>query len=83
MLRLSCALDRSHTSVVERLAVHSVDRKIELSLLARGDADLEEWAVRRKQGLFEETFDVELTVSTESTGRTLWEAEQAEVAGLG
>jgi exopolyphosphatase/guanosine-5'-triphosphate,3'-diphosphate pyrophosphatase len=81
MLRLACALDRSHTSIVERVALHAVDRKVELTLLTKGDADLEEWAVRRKQGLFEETFGVELAVSSEPTGQFLWSG--GEVSGLG
>ena len=69
MLRLSCALDRSHTSVVERVELGGADGRLELTLLSRGDADLEEWAVRRKKGLFEETFGIALGVSSKPVGR--------------
>jgi exopolyphosphatase/guanosine-5'-triphosphate,3'-diphosphate pyrophosphatase len=83
LLRLCCALDRSHSSAVVSLDVHAVDRKLELSAIANGDGDLEAWAVRRKQGLFEEVFDIELAVSVQSIGSSLWEAPAREGAGLG
>jgi hypothetical protein len=67
---------------VEKLAIGIVDRKVELLVAAAGDADLEEWAVRRKQSLFEEVFDVELSTFVESRGRTFWEPDGAH-AGLG
>lgn len=83
MLRLACALDRSHGSVVESLSLHALDGKVELAAVSRGDADLERWAVGRKQALFEEVFDVELTMSVEAVGRTLWAAPAADGSGLG
>jgi exopolyphosphatase/guanosine-5'-triphosphate,3'-diphosphate pyrophosphatase len=81
LLRLCCALDRSHSSVVESVGIGMRDRKVELLVVANGDADLEEWAVRRKQSLFEEVFDVELSTFVESRGRGFWEPDAA--AGLG
>jgi exopolyphosphatase/guanosine-5'-triphosphate,3'-diphosphate pyrophosphatase len=82
LLRLCCALDRSHSSTVESIALRQVDRKLELSVVAKGDADLEEWALRRKQALFEEVFDLELTASVESRGHPHWAAPDAAL-GLG
>ncbi|HEV2361970.1 MAG TPA: hypothetical protein VGS21_09735, partial [Acidimicrobiales bacterium] len=75
-------LDRSHTSVADSLSGRRVDGKLEVEIRAHGDAELEEWAVRRKQGLFEETFGVELTLRVESTRRSRWEPAKDEGAGL-
>ena len=82
ILRLACALDRSHLSVVDSVAGQRIDGKLELEVIANGDVELEEWAVRRKQALFEETFMVELALRVQSSGRSRWEPTSEEGAGL-
>jgi exopolyphosphatase / guanosine-5'-triphosphate,3'-diphosphate pyrophosphatase len=82
ILRLACALDRSHLSVVDSVDGRRIDGKLELQISASGDVELEEWAVRRKQALFEETFMVELALRVESSGRSRWEPTSEEGAGL-
>ncbi len=83
LLRLSCALDRSHLGVADTVKVLPTGDRLELVILAHGDAELEAWAVRRKKALFEEVFGVELVVRTETTGPRLWELAEGEDEGEG
>jgi exopolyphosphatase/guanosine-5'-triphosphate,3'-diphosphate pyrophosphatase len=78
LLRVADALDRSHASVVERIRVERRGRQVVVRAVARGEAELELWGLRRKKSLFEELFGVSLEVVVQSTGRDDWEAEVAE-----
>jgi exopolyphosphatase/guanosine-5'-triphosphate,3'-diphosphate pyrophosphatase len=73
MLRVACALDRSHASIIESLAVELHGDELKLLALAGADPDLELWAVRRKQALFEEIFGVTLEVRMRPAAALNWE----------
>jgi exopolyphosphatase/guanosine-5'-triphosphate,3'-diphosphate pyrophosphatase len=56
LLRISDGLDRSHCSVVSSLSCSIHRRKVDVTIKARGDAELEIWGGRRKMDLFADTF---------------------------
>ncbi len=55
LLRIADALDASHSEEITQIsALERADGTLVLSLVARGEAELELWALRRKQGFFEQ-----------------------------
>jgi len=54
ILRLADALDRTHFSVVEGVSVKSRKKNVEITLLAKNDAEYELWDAKRKCDLLEE-----------------------------
>ena len=70
ILRLADSLDASHRGLVGSVRVEAqAGRTLTLVIGATGEPELELWTVRRKQTLFERTFDVELALRVEETGR--------------
>ncbi|MGH9070030.1 MAG: HD domain-containing protein [Acidimicrobiales bacterium] len=63
LLRVADALDRSHTAAVKGVLVDVRGNRVRLDLLGDSDVELECWALRRKQSLFEQVFhrSVEVT----------------------
>lgn len=93
LLRLADALDASHASIVERVDVTCVvegesgetrvnPREVLLAISAHGDAELETWTVRRKQDLFEKTFDCVLGISLNRLPRAPYDRGRSAVVGL-
>ena len=62
LLRVADGLDRSHGSVVSSVTVQITDKKVELSVKARGDAELEVWGARSKMDMFHDVFKRKLKV---------------------
>jgi exopolyphosphatase / guanosine-5'-triphosphate,3'-diphosphate pyrophosphatase len=63
LLRLADALDREHIQAVRGVKARATKSgKLKLELDATGDLLLERWALRRKGGLFTETFGLEIEV---------------------
>jgi exopolyphosphatase/guanosine-5'-triphosphate,3'-diphosphate pyrophosphatase len=62
ILRLADSLDREHRQRVEGIEVRIEDDEVGLALEGDGDFALERWALERKAGLFEDTFDLALTI---------------------
>ena len=56
LLRISDGLDRSHCSVVSNIWCNVHSKKVDITIRARGDAELEIWGARRKMDLFAEVF---------------------------
>ncbi len=56
LLRLSDGLDRSHGSVIQDLRCRVGKKKIKCVLVAKSDAELEIWGVRRKMDWFKRVF---------------------------
>ncbi|HUZ21035.1 MAG TPA: Ppx/GppA phosphatase family protein [Acidimicrobiales bacterium] len=90
LLRIADALDATHSSVVETVARagkppprHGRPDAVVLHVRARGDTELEEWMVRRKQELFERNFDTSLSLEVERIARGDLDLAHAEGAGLG
>jgi exopolyphosphatase / guanosine-5'-triphosphate,3'-diphosphate pyrophosphatase len=73
LLRVACAMDRSHASIVEGVTAKQDGRKLELALATGADADLEQWAVRRKLGLFEDVFGVTLSLRVLAAEPRAWD----------
>jgi exopolyphosphatase/guanosine-5'-triphosphate,3'-diphosphate pyrophosphatase len=57
LLRLADGLDRSHCSVVRDVRCRIAKKKVECTISARADAELELWGARRKRGMFEDVLD--------------------------
>ena len=62
ILRVADGLDRSHSDAVDVVTASVVDGKVALVIEGGEDTDLERWGVRRKRGLFEKVFGLELTL---------------------
>ena len=66
ILRVAVALNRSHQQLVERVQVHARRGRVTLAATAAAEPLVELWDARRKVGLFEQAFDVRLTVRSVS-----------------
>ena len=77
MLRVADALDASHAGLVQSLKRSTSEpERLVLHVLAKGDAELELWNLRRKKQLFEKTFAVELELELERSGRGDYDVAQ-------
>jgi exopolyphosphatase/guanosine-5'-triphosphate,3'-diphosphate pyrophosphatase len=56
LLRIADGLDRSHSAVVSSLSVEITRKRVEITLKAKGDAELELWGARSKRDFFEDVF---------------------------
>ncbi|MBB4639646.1 Ppx/GppA phosphatase family protein [Longimicrobium terrae] len=65
LLRVADALDREHLQAVRSVKASTSKTKLTLELEGEGDLLLERWALRRKAGLFTETFGLEVEVAGE------------------
>jgi exopolyphosphatase/guanosine-5'-triphosphate,3'-diphosphate pyrophosphatase len=52
LLRIADGLDRSHSAVITGLSCQITAKRVEVSLKARGDAELELWGARSKRAMF-------------------------------
>ena len=57
LLRIADGLDRSHSSVVGGLKTKLRKKRIDISVKARGDAELEIWGARNKSEMLEEVLE--------------------------
>ena len=62
LLRVADGLDRSHGSVVSAVKSEIGGKKVELTVKARGDAELEIWGARSKMDMFLDVFNRKLRV---------------------
>jgi exopolyphosphatase/guanosine-5'-triphosphate,3'-diphosphate pyrophosphatase len=62
LLRVADGLDRSHGSVVSSVKSEVSGKKVELTVKARGDAELEIWGARSKMDMFKDVFKRKLRV---------------------
>lgn len=62
ILRLADAMDNEHASKVTDLAVDFKKPKLSIRLSGEGDMLLEKWALLKKAELFEEVFNVKITI---------------------
>jgi exopolyphosphatase/guanosine-5'-triphosphate,3'-diphosphate pyrophosphatase len=65
LLRLADALDREHVQAVRGVTTKVGKSKLKLEIDGTGDLLLERWAVRRKGGLFTDTFGLAIELSGE------------------
>lgn len=63
LLRIADALDREHVQAVTGVTAMAGKSKLTLELEGDGDLLLERWALRRKAGLFTDTFGLEVEVA--------------------
>jgi len=56
LLRIADGLDRTSSAVVEDLRCRVGRRRVDITLLARGDTELEVWSARARSKLFTEVF---------------------------
>jgi exopolyphosphatase/guanosine-5'-triphosphate,3'-diphosphate pyrophosphatase len=62
LLRVADGLDRSHGSVVSAVKCAIGEKKVEITIKARGDAELEIWGARSKMDMFKDVFKRKLRV---------------------
>lgn len=63
LLRIADALDREHLQAVRAVRARTTKSRVVLELEGEGDLLLERWALRRKSGLFADTFGLEVEVA--------------------
>jgi exopolyphosphatase / guanosine-5'-triphosphate,3'-diphosphate pyrophosphatase len=63
ILRIADALDREHLQAVRAVRAVAGKNRLTLELDGEGDLLLERWALRRKGGLFTDTFGLEIEVA--------------------
>ena len=68
ILRIADALDREHLQAVHGIKASLAKNRLTLELESTGDLLLERWALRRKAGLFADTFGLEVEVAGEREG---------------
>jgi exopolyphosphatase/guanosine-5'-triphosphate,3'-diphosphate pyrophosphatase len=68
LLRIADALDREHRQGVRGVRAVVGKSRVVLELEGEGDLLLERWAIRRKGGLFADTFGLEVEVGEEKAG---------------
>ena len=79
LLRIADGLDSAHGSVVGHLGVELSRTAVELVVSARGDAELERWLLQRKKLLFEELFELPISLEVVPTGPEELQTRAAEV----
>jgi exopolyphosphatase/guanosine-5'-triphosphate,3'-diphosphate pyrophosphatase len=68
ILRIADALDREHLQAVRGVKANAGKSKLTLELDGTGDLLLERWALRRKAGLFADTFGLEVEIAGDREG---------------
>jgi hypothetical protein len=66
LLRLADSLDLGREQRVENVKVRLDNGKVELELVSSGDVELEEWAARRVDPVFQEVYGRPLAVRASS-----------------
>jgi exopolyphosphatase/guanosine-5'-triphosphate,3'-diphosphate pyrophosphatase len=56
LLRIADGLDRSHSSVVTGISCRLTRKRVDITIKARGDAELELWGARSKRDFFDDVF---------------------------
>ena len=82
MLRIADGLDASHDSVIGHLGAELNGGAVEMVVSARGDAELEQWMLQRKRVLFQELFELPITLEVVPTGPEEMQALASEETGL-
>jgi exopolyphosphatase/guanosine-5'-triphosphate,3'-diphosphate pyrophosphatase len=83
LLRVADCLDRSYASVVERLDVVVTGKTVTLGVTARGEAELERWALWRRGQLFEQLFGVRIELEVTSSEADTYIPALSDGVGLG
>ena len=82
LLRIADGLDASHDSVVGHVGVELSGAAVEMVVSARGDAELEQWMLQRKKMLFQELFELPVSLEVVPTGPEETQGLGSEEAGL-
>ena len=82
LLRIADGLDAAHGSVIGHVGVEASGTGVEVVVSARGDAELERWLLQRKKLLFEELFELPITLEVVPTGPEELQTRASEEVGL-
>jgi hypothetical protein len=82
MLRIADGLDASHDCVVGHVGVELSRAGVEMVISARGEAELEQWMLQRKKMLFQELFELPVSLEVVPTGPEETQGLGSEEAGL-
>jgi hypothetical protein len=82
LLRIADGLDAAHDSVIGHVGVELSGTRVEIVVSARGDAELERWMLQRKVQLFQELFEVPISLEVVPTGPEEMQALASEETGL-
>ncbi|MGA3216660.1 MAG: HD domain-containing protein, partial [Acidimicrobiales bacterium] len=82
MLRIADGLDASHDAVIGHVGVEVSRAGVEVVVSARGDAELERWMLQRKKSLFQEMFELPISLEVVPTGPEEMQGLGSEEEGL-
>ncbi len=82
LLRIADGLDASHDSVIGHVGVELSGAQVEIVVSARGEAELERWMLQRKVQLFQELFEVPISLEVVPTGPEEMHPVASEETGL-
>jgi len=82
LMRIADGLDAAHGSVIGHVGVELSSTAVELVVSARGEAELERWLLQRKKELFEELFELPISLEVVPTGPEELQTRASEEAGL-
>ncbi len=82
LLRIADGLDAAHDEAIGHVGVEPSRTKLEIVVSARGDAELERWMLQRKVELFQELFEVPVSLEVVPTGPEEMQVLACEEAGL-
>jgi hypothetical protein len=82
LLRIADGLDAAHDSVIGHVGVELSGTRVEVVVSARGDAELERWMLQRKVQLFQELFEVPVSLEVVPTGPEEMQAPAGGEEGL-
>jgi exopolyphosphatase/guanosine-5'-triphosphate,3'-diphosphate pyrophosphatase len=83
ILRIADGLDAAHGSVIGHVGVELGGFGVEIVVTARGEAELERWLLQRKKTLFEELFEVPVSLEVVPSGPDELQGLPTGGAGLG
>jgi exopolyphosphatase/guanosine-5'-triphosphate,3'-diphosphate pyrophosphatase len=82
LLRIADGLDAGHDSVIGHVGAELSGTSVEIVISGRGDAELERWMLQRKVQLFQELFEVPISLEVVPTGPEEMQALASEETGL-
>ena len=83
LLRMADGLDAAHSSAVGHVGVELGGDGLEIVITSQGEAELERWLLQRKKRLFEELFEVPVSLEVVPSGPDELPSRRTEGAGLG
>lgn len=71
ILRIADALDRTHNRIARQVKVQTRNRSLQLQLIARGDAELEQWFAAQEAALLQDVLKLKIQITVAESLRPI------------